>query len=44
MRGRPVIANADFGHTDPMRTFPIGGDVELAAGPGQQATIRITRH
>jgi muramoyltetrapeptide carboxypeptidase LdcA involved in peptidoglycan recycling len=25
----PVLANADFGHTDPKFTFPIGGDVEL---------------
>jgi muramoyltetrapeptide carboxypeptidase len=44
LRGRPVIANADFGHTDPMLTFPIGGEVELEAGPGDQAAIRITRH
>ena len=27
----PVIANADFGHTDPKVTFPIGGTVNLHA-------------
>jgi muramoyltetrapeptide carboxypeptidase LdcA involved in peptidoglycan recycling len=25
----PVVANADFGHTSPMFTFPIGGKVKL---------------
>jgi muramoyltetrapeptide carboxypeptidase len=25
----PVIANVDFGHTTPMITFPIGGEVEI---------------
>ena len=25
----PVVANADFGHTDPKITFPIGGTVKL---------------
>lgn len=25
----PVIANVDFGHTDPKFTFPIGGEVKL---------------
>jgi muramoyltetrapeptide carboxypeptidase len=43
LRGLPVVANADFGHTDPMITFPIGGAAELAAGPAG-AAIRITRH
>lgn len=28
----PIIANVDFGHTDPLITFPIGGTVELQAG------------
>ena len=26
----PVIANVDFGHTDPKITFPIGGEVKIA--------------
>lgn len=27
----PVIANVDFGHTDPKITFPIGGEINLVA-------------
>ncbi|MGA2488682.1 MAG: S66 peptidase family protein [Anaerolineales bacterium] len=33
--GIPVIANADFGHTTPQFTFPIGGKGKLAAINGQ---------
>ena len=33
--GIPIIANADFGHTVPIFTFPIGGCVELKAVGGQ---------
>ena len=29
LQGIPVIAGVDFGHTDPMITFPIGGQVTL---------------
>ncbi len=38
----PVIADADFGHTDPRITFPIGGtaQIEAAARP----KIRIIEH
>jgi muramoyltetrapeptide carboxypeptidase len=28
----PVLANVDFGHTDPRITFPIGGHASLAVG------------
>ena len=31
LRDVPVIANVDFGHTNPMMTFPIGGSVRLSA-------------
>lgn len=34
----PVVANADFGHTSPMFTFPIGGKVKLQVG---QNDVRI---
>jgi hypothetical protein len=27
----PVIANVDFGHTDPKITFPIGGEIQIKA-------------
>jgi muramoyltetrapeptide carboxypeptidase len=30
--GLPVLANVDFGHTDPRITFPIGGRAALAVG------------
>ncbi len=39
----PIIANVDFGHTSPMITFPIGGEVELTAERARSA-IRVTRH
>lgn len=42
LTGRPVIANVDFGHTNPILTFPIGGIIEMNAGPG--ARLRITEH
>jgi muramoyltetrapeptide carboxypeptidase len=32
LAGLPVLANADFGHTDPRITFPIGGRAVLAVG------------
>jgi muramoyltetrapeptide carboxypeptidase len=31
----PVVANADFGHTSPMITFPIGGKAKVTASSGQ---------
>jgi muramoyltetrapeptide carboxypeptidase LdcA involved in peptidoglycan recycling len=40
--GVPVLANADFGHTHPLATLPIGGDAELVVGP--RCTFRLTRH
>ncbi len=39
----PVIANVDFGHTDPKITFPIGGEVELIAKNGQ-IKLEILKH
>jgi muramoyltetrapeptide carboxypeptidase LdcA involved in peptidoglycan recycling len=43
LRGLPVVANLDFGHTSPMITFPVGGQVEVAAS-ATGAAVRITRH
>jgi muramoyltetrapeptide carboxypeptidase LdcA involved in peptidoglycan recycling len=43
LRGLPVVANLDFGHTSPQITFPVGGEVEVAAG-GTGESVRITRH
>lgn len=39
----PVIANVDFGHTDPKITFPIGGEAVLVA-EGGRATLELTKH
>jgi muramoyltetrapeptide carboxypeptidase LdcA involved in peptidoglycan recycling len=30
--GVPVLANVDFGHTNPLATFPIGGRAALTVG------------
>jgi muramoyltetrapeptide carboxypeptidase LdcA involved in peptidoglycan recycling len=39
----PVIANVDFGHTDPKITFPIGGQAKVVAN-ASDCTIAITTH
>ena len=39
----PVVANADFGHTTPQFTFPIGGRGKLAAINGQ-ASLTVLEH
>jgi muramoyltetrapeptide carboxypeptidase LdcA involved in peptidoglycan recycling len=31
LTGIPIIANADFGHTNPIFTFPVGGTARLEA-------------
>lgn len=42
LAGLPVLANADFGHTSPILTFPIGGQAEVTVG--ESSTLRIIRH
>jgi muramoyltetrapeptide carboxypeptidase len=39
LAGVPVLANADFGHTNPLVTFPIGGEVALTVGPVSTLTL-----
>ena len=39
----PIIANADFGHTDPKITFPIGGIASIQAN-AQTLKIKIITH
>jgi len=39
----PVIANVDFGHTDPKITFPVGGTVEIIA-EDDLFSIKILKH
>lgn len=38
----PIIANVDFGHTQPMITFPIGGKARIKAG--KTSSIEILKH
>lgn len=38
--GLPVLANADFGHTQPQFTFPVGGLAELSIGPVNSLRLR----
>jgi muramoyltetrapeptide carboxypeptidase LdcA involved in peptidoglycan recycling len=38
----PIIANVDFGHTNPMITFPIGGTIKLNLD--KEAEIIILKH
>lgn len=42
LRGIPVLAGADFGHTTPHLSFPIGGSAEIHAGA--IPLLKITRH
>ena len=39
----PIIANVDFGHTNPMITFPVGGTCELNVDVASQQ-IKIVEH
>ena len=39
----PVIANVDFGHTQPMITFPIGGEIKIKA-KNDKIVINIEKH
>lgn len=39
----PILANIDFGHTDPMITFPIGGEAHLVVSD-RESTLKITKH
>ena len=38
----PVIAGADFGHTTPLFTFPIGGNARMVAKEGK-IEIKISK-
>ena len=39
----PIIANADFGHTNPIFTFPIGGTVKIEV-KNKKIEIKILKH
>lgn len=40
----PIIVNADFGHTTPIFTFPIGGFCSLDAMPSGEVKLVIEKH
>ncbi len=39
----PVIANVDFGHSDPKITFPIGGEINLKT-EGKNMLLNVLKH
>lgn len=39
----PVLANVDFGHTDPMITFPIGGEVQMVVS-NTESVLKMVEH
>ncbi|MCP2263202.1 S66 peptidase family protein [Promicromonospora thailandica] len=43
LRGKPVLAGVDLGHTSPLLTVPIGGTATLAV-ESDAANLTITRH
>jgi len=43
LEGIPVIANVDFGHSDPKITFPIGGEVEIITIKNK-TSIKMEKH
>lgn len=43
LEGIPVISNADFGHTTPIATFPIGGTTKISADE-DAVSITIKEH
>lgn len=45
LKSVPVLANVDFGHTEPKITFPIGGTVNVVAGANaSNSSIVILEH
>jgi muramoyltetrapeptide carboxypeptidase len=44
LAGVPVLAGIDFGHTNPMATFPIGGLAELTVAEDGPSRLTLRRH
>ena len=42
LAGLPVLAGVDFGHTQPLATLPIGGQVALTVG--DTSSLILTEH
>lgn len=43
LKGIPIVANADFGHTSPIITFPLGGEAKLVVGKNKIQCV-VTEH
>jgi len=43
LKNLPILANANFGHTNPMITFPIGGTAKLSI-KNKQIKFEIIKH
>jgi muramoyltetrapeptide carboxypeptidase LdcA involved in peptidoglycan recycling len=43
LKGIPILANVDFGHTEPKATFPFGGKVKIQAAK-HNSLIQILEH
>jgi muramoyltetrapeptide carboxypeptidase LdcA involved in peptidoglycan recycling len=43
LKNIPIVANADFGHTKPMITFPIGGTSRLLVR-NKEVNLEIISH
>jgi muramoyltetrapeptide carboxypeptidase LdcA involved in peptidoglycan recycling len=41
LKNIPVVANVDFGHTSPIITFPIGGEVSMDT---EKKSIVVSKH
>jgi len=44
LKNIPIIANVDFGHTNPMLTLPIGGHLKISLIADNDFEIKITEH
>jgi len=42
LKNLPIIANVDFGHTNPLITFPIGGTIKLKVN--DKVELKILKH
>jgi len=40
----PIIANVDFGHTQPMVTLPIGGLAKISISDSVNSKIEVIEH
>lgn len=41
--GLPIVANVDIGHTSPLRTWPVGGEIQLHA-TAEESRLAVIRH